>query len=361
MAKMQAIATTTLGLTMSIHHSTPMFHLIRHLAAENANEQKATYNSMVERLMGESTAVFMRKTTEDHGGVHLPAGWERDLTVSFGALSGGNLVGTKQVGFLDVLQAESKLMQMGATLLTDLTENADLGTGTGAPSSFWVDENASGTEADFTFGKAQMKPKSCIAYADISRKLLRTSAPDMEALVLRNLVASITAGLERAAIAGTGGNQPLGLLNNLIGMGAVAIGTNGGAWQWQHAVDLEFAVAGPTGARTEGLAFLSNPIIRRNARKNSGSDADVWGRMSDIAPTFVSTHVPSNLTKGSGAGLSAVIYGRWADLLIAMFGGIEILVDQRTSLAGMVRVLVFMEADTAIARPGSFAVCIDAQ
>ena len=41
----------------------------------------------------------------------------------------------------------------------------------------------------------------------------------------------------------------------------------------------------------------------------------------------VSNNVPSNLTKGSGTNLSAVIYGNFADLLIGMFGQLEILVD----------------------------------
>ena len=39
----------------------------------------------------------------------------------------------------------------------------------------------------------------------------------------------------------------------------------------------------------------------------------------------VSNNVPSNLTKGSGADLSAVIYGNFSDLLIGLFGTLEIL------------------------------------
>ena len=47
----------------------------------------------------------------------------------------------------------------------------------------------------------------------------------------------------------------------------------------------------------------------------------------------VSSNVPSNLTKGIGSDLSAVIYGNFADLLIGMFGKLEILVDPYTNFA----------------------------
>ena len=47
----------------------------------------------------------------------------------------------------------------------------------------------------------------------------------------------------------------------------------------------------------------------------------------------VSNNVPSNLTKGTGTNLSAVIYGNFADLLIGMFDQLEILVDPYTDFA----------------------------
>ena len=47
----------------------------------------------------------------------------------------------------------------------------------------------------------------------------------------------------------------------------------------------------------------------------------------------VSNNVPSNLTKGSGSNLSAVIYGNFADLLIRLYGTLEIIVDPYTDFA----------------------------
>ena len=70
---------------------------------------------------------------------------------------------------------------------------------------------------------------------------------------------------------------------------------------------------------------------------------------------------PSNLTKGSGTNLSAVIYGNFADLLIGMFGQLEILVDPYTDFAkGTVGVRGLQSIDIAVRHAESFAAMQDA-
>ena len=73
----------------------------------------------------------------------------------------------------------------------------------------------------------------------------------------------------------------------------------------------------------------------------------------------VSNNVPSNLTKGSGTNLSAVIYGNFADLLIGMFGQLEILVDPYTDFAkGTVGVRALQSIDIAVRHAESFDACL---
>ena len=74
----------------------------------------------------------------------------------------------------------------------------------------------------------------------------------------------------------------------------------------------------------------------------------------------VSNNVPSNLTKGTGTNLSAVIYGNFADLLIGMFGQLEILVDPYTDFAkGTVVVRALQSIDIAVRHAESFAAMQD--
>ena len=72
--------------------------------------------------------------------------------------------------------------------------------------------------------------------------------------------------------------------------------------------------------------------------------------------------VPSNLTKGSGTGLSALIYGNWADLLIGYWSAFDVLVNPYESTAyakGNVQVGAMLTCDIAVRYPESFAAAKD--
>ena len=69
----------------------------------------------------------------------------------------------------------------------------------------------------------------------------------------------------------------------------------------------------------------------------------------------------SNLTKVSGTNLSAVIYGNFADLLIGLYGTLEILVDPYTDFAkGTTGVRALQTIDIAVRHAESFAAMKDA-
>ena len=75
----------------------------------------------------------------------------------------------------------------------------------------------------------------------------------------------------------------------------------------------------------------------------------------------VSNNVPSNLTKGSWSNLSAVIYGNFADLLIGLYGTLELLVDPYTDFAkGTTVVRALPSIDIAVRHAESFAAMQDA-
>ena len=78
-------------------------------------------------------------------------------------------------------------------------------------------------------------------------------------------------------------------------------------------------------------------------------------------PVALSNHVPSNLTKGSGTNLSAVLFGNWSDLIIAEWGVVDLLIDPYSNSAtGAVRVVAFMDCDVAVRHADSFAAIQDA-
>ena len=71
--------------------------------------------------------------------------------------------------------------------------------------------------------------------------------------------------------------------------------------------------------------------------------------------------MPSNLSKGSGSNLSAILYGNFRDLYVGMWGSLEILVDPYTDFAkGTTGVRAIQSIDIAVAHAEAFAAMKDA-
>lgn len=179
--------------------------------------------------------------------------------------------------------------------------------------------------------------------------------------------------LDKAAIAGTGVSpQPTGILN-VAGIGAVETGTNGDLVTWAKLMELISTVESAN-VDPASLGFLSNLKVKgrlMSTPRVAGTDTMMLNpdaaataddlRLAGYKARF-SGNVPSNLTKGTGTDLSAVIFGAWADLLIGQWGGIDLIVDDVTEAAkGNVRLVAHSEWDIAVRHAESFAAIQDAQ
>lgn len=292
---------------------------------------------------------------------------QRDLVVGT-PTAGGNLVATELLAssFIDILVAQMRVMAMGTTMLTDLQGNIAIPRATAGSTGYWVAENSASTESQQAFDQVALTPKTAGAFVDYSRRLLLQSSIAVEAFVRMDIARTIAMMIDLAAIAGTGAsNQPRGVLNT-SGIGSVAGGTNGLAPTWDHIVDLESAVANanaPTGA----LGYLTNTKVRgklKRTQKFSGTNGEeIWkgGELNGVRAE-VSNQVPSNLTKGTSSGVcSAIIYGNWTDLIIGMWGGLDIMVDPYTgATAGTRRVVALQDVDVNVRYPVSFSSMQDA-
>ncbi len=70
--------------------------------------------------------------------------------------------------------------------------------------------------------------------------------------------------------------------------------------------------------------------------------------------------MPSDLTKGVGTGLSAMLFGNFGDIIIGEWGVIELLVDELTlKKQGIIELTSYMLVDLAIRHPQSFAAIKD--
>lgn len=277
---------------------------------------------------------------------------------------GGYAKVTMPLRYVDSLKERLVISRLGATILGDLVGTVPL-VSAGKLTASWLAEGAQATTSKATFASATMTPHRNAVVAAFSKDLLRQTSLDVENMLRERILDAHAELLETAAISGTGSNnQPTGILNT-TGIGSVAMGTNGGAITWAKVVDLETAVRAKNGLRGS-LGYLTN--------------AKVWGAMKQTQvangfPRFIldgdysmlnghraewSNLVPSNLTKGTGTGLSPMIFGNWEDLNIGQWGGIDIVVDPFT-LAEYADVRIVLNAwnDVKVAAPDSFAAIVD--
>lgn len=284
---------------------------------------------------------------------------------------GGHLVGTDHRGdmFLDFLRAKTVLGEMGSQILEGLVGNIEWPTQSTDPTFNWLaTETGSLTESNLTFGNNEMSPKIVTCKQSYSRKLLRQSNPSIENVVRNAFLNGFAAEIDRVGINGaSGSNEPVGILNT-SGIGAVALGTDGGALTWGSVINLETEVA-IDNADFGALGYITNPKVRGAAKqtlKDAAVSGYIWSDMSPGAPlngfrAGVTTNVPSNGTKGNGTGLSSLVYGNFNDALFGFWGAMEIEEDRITNAdsGGGIVIRLFHFLDFLANRAQSFSAITD--
>lgn len=314
------------------------------------------------RVVGDTLA----RSGLDTPGFQLPSEIvKRDLSVGTPS-AGGHLVATNKppAAWATALRGATRVRALGATVI-ESHGNTDIPRIEDGSTAAWVAEGAAPAESNPTFEATSFTPKRVTAYVDVTRRFLMQAGPSAEGFIVRELTAALGSAIDAAAINGSGASgQPLGILGT-VGISTVAIGANGGAPTYAHLVDLEQAVAG---ANAEGdeqtLGFLTNSKVRRVLRtiEVAAGSGLVWPADRVLGHRAAVTElVPSNLTKGSGTNLSAIVYANWAELYICEFSPIDILVDRYTQAGGqIVRIVVGQEIDVALRQPAAAAVIVDA-
>lgn len=307
------------------------------------------------------------------GNFHIPAmvlnHGRRDMTATGGTdgSEGGASISTQLGSFIDLLYARLVLRGLGAQVLTGLQGNIALPKLVNGSTPMNLAENAPAPESNPTMDQIALTPHRASTFVEVSQQLMIQSSTDIEAMVRNDLLTSLALMFEARAINGTGiGNQPLGILNT-TGIGSVAGGANGAAPTWAQMVALETAVAS-SNADVGTLGYLTNVNVRGKLKTTSvveGQNGFIWS-VGDTPinghRVAVTTQVPNNLTKGTSAGVaSAIIFGNFADLILAQWGGISVMANPYSrDTEGLIRLTINAYHDNAVRRPESFAAITDA-
>lgn len=337
---------------------------------------KALRESAEGRLSGlerETSDAIAERSSMSPRGFYLP--WDlpiegrgrqraerRDLDATSGS---GAVMTVTRPTMIDFLRNAMRVQQLGATVLTNLNGNIRLPKQTAIATATWKAAAAALAESNPTIGQVALDPNRVGTFIDYDKDLLNQTSMDVEGMVRADLALSVALAIDLAAINGSGtAPEPEGILNN-SGTSTVPLGANGAVPTWGAVVDLEKEVDADN-ALEGSLAYLTNAKGRgklKQSEKATGTAAFIWEELTNTVNGYTamtSNQVPSNLTKGSGTNLSAMIFGNWASLLIGFWGGIDLIVNPYSQdINDLVRVSIRQNADIAFRHDESFSKIVD--
>ena len=262
--------------------------------------------------------------------------------------TGGYLIDTTLAtqSFIEMLRNRALLLQLG-TPMGGLVGNLDIPGQTGSGNVFIVGETENVGEGSMDVGLVSMKPTTIGVYGSVTRRMLQQSSMDVEMQFRSSLATDLSLGIDYYGFYGDGlGNNPLGVINT-TGINAVAFAAAQPTYQelinMETEVDVDNALA-------ENVRYIGNARFRghcKSTQKFSGTNGQpIWeagdtvnGSKAEITNQFQDGHV---------------LFGNMKDVLIGLWGGLDILVDPYTqSLSGTRRIVLHQDFDVALRRKES--------
>lgn len=279
---------------------------------------------------------------------------------------GGALVGTDRLDaqFIDLIRNRSAFLNSGLTMLSGLEGNVEIPKKLSSSQYYFVGENADVANSKLAFGLVNMIPRTIGVRVPISRRMMIQSSPDIENLVRLDMAESVALGMDYTIGYGTGNNgQPLGIVNT-TGIGSVTFGggtskafaasLGGGTHDcgdWADYVDLETSLAA-NNLDAGSMRYVGNSgvkgALKQTLRATSAG--------SDYIMTDAGTVNGYQFTVSNQMQTNDVLFGNFADCVVGMWSGLDVVVDPYTqSASGQVILTVHQDFDVAVRRAQSFA------
>lgn len=290
-----------------------------------------------------------------HGGVLVPMTTRAALATGVTG-KGAEIVQAGQGEMIEILRAKAIVLSLGARLFTGFTGPVEFPKVTAGGTISWMAENpgSDAADSDPTLGLALLTPKTMIGVVPFTRQLLNQASIDVEAFVKDELATYHSLALDKAAIHGKGANgEPTGIYKALE-VNAKAFGS--AIPDIVGLMDMIVAVA-DRNADLGTLKFLASVVLAgrlRVTQEFAGTNGStLWqGNLRDGSilgyGASASTQASKTMTgsEETGGVEQALIFGNWADLLVALFGQMELVVDVVTrKKRAMIEVASYQQGD----------------
>lgn len=285
-------------------------------------------------------------------GIYIPIREVKRTLTAEGSGAGGDMIGEQMGEMVDILRDALVLREAGATVLDGVTGTFRIPKWSTGVTAYNTAEGVAPTESTPNSTSINMSPKSVSALTLVTKQLLLQSSLSVEAWLQREIMSAIAIKMQYNALHGTGGDaQPLGLIE-VDGINSVTFG------------------AAPTHAKV--VEFKSK------VKADNMQDPGAYIIDSDVAGTFETT----TLDTGSGRFLlnpesqrvvgrpyfetnfidnNKVFYGAWRHLIMAIWGVLDLTVDNYTNAdTGEIRMVGHQLYNTGVRYAEAFAVSTDA-
>ena len=246
------------------------------------------------------------------------------------ATQGQEIVAEDKKAIIPPLTETLVFSKMGCTFMNGLVGNVSIPAYAGTTTA-WKTEVEAAADGGGAFTEVVLDPKRMTAYLYVSKTFLAQDGVGAERLLLSNIGNSCARLLEATVLGVAAGSttQPAGMAYHMMVTSAhVLVGaapTYAALVAMETAVDTANALAG-------NLAYLTNSIgrgilksIDKGVANDTGEMLMGTDGMVNGYPCFVTNSATTAC--GNPATSELLVFGNWADLIIAQWGGYDITVD----------------------------------
>ena len=286
----------------------------------------------------EMGATEMRKSGLSYSGqIQLPVEERGDAVAATVATDGKEIVATDKLNILEPLRGKSILAEAGATFLTGLVGNISIPNYTGSTCG-WKGELEAADNGKGTFGSVELSPKRLTAYIDISKQFLTQDSVGAEEMLRSDIVNALIAKLEQTIFGDAVGDttKPAGIFN-----GAQVV-----APSYAGVCDAEAALTDYLGDKR----FVMSPTA-----KSSFKQTTISGEKSDLRLLMQGNEVDGYpVSSSSNVVTGGYAFGDFSELVVAQWGGIDIVVDPYTlATKNAIRLVINAFFDAKVRRDGA--------
>lgn len=292
--------------------------------------------SEVDSAVIKASANDMRALGINASGQIQLSGEKRTISVA----TADGVVETEVENILAPLRDNNVLVSAGAKFLTNLKGNVKLPV-MGASNCTWEDETASAKDAGTTITAKELSPKRLCCYIDVSKQFLIQDSASANATLQQDIVNAISEKLQKTILGAGAGSakQPAGIFNGA---------TPTTATTFADICKIEGAVddANVGGNRAYIVSNKAKAGLRNMAKSAKSTQLVMENGEIDGTPVYATSSV-------EGTNFA---YGDFSNLVIAQWGGIDMIVDSISqSTSGCVRLVINAYFDAVVVRPEAIA------